>query len=316
MCAVKKNDIGKGISALLGNISTEIGSFKPEQSEGLGTLKTPPALVNQNAGLQIGDISKISLDSVVTNPKQPRRVFTEQALTELSESIKMHGIIQPITVIRVEGGDKPRYQLISGERRWRASKLAGLTEIPAYLRSADNQAQIELALLENLQREDLNAIEIAMSYKLLMEECKLNQEEVAERMKKERSTVTNYLRLLKLPPTIQQSVVSGVISMGHARTILSVEHIDQQLFLHNEIIAKQLSVRQTEVLAKQLSVTKKKTSEGGSTLAPAYKRIQDDIASKLSTKVFLDRKNNGKGSITIEFYSDTDLERLMETIGV
>jgi ParB family transcriptional regulator, chromosome partitioning protein len=318
MCAVKKNDIGKGISALLGNISSEIGSFKPEQNTGIGTLKASTnTLATANAGLQIGDISKVNIDSVVTNPKQPRRVFTEQALSELSDSIKLHGIIQPITVIRLEGGDKPRYQLISGERRWRASKLAGLSEIPAYLRSADNQAQIELALLENLQREDLNAIEIAMSYKLLMDECKLTQEEVAERMKKERSTVTNYLRLLKLPPTIQQSVVSGALSMGHARTILSVEHIDQQLFLSKEIIAKQLSVRQTEVLAKQLSASKSKSSSTSTaTLAPAYKRIQDDIASKLSTKVVLDRKSNGKGSITIEFYGDSDLERLMEVIGL
>jgi ParB family transcriptional regulator, chromosome partitioning protein len=314
MSAAKKNDIGKGISALLGNISSEIGSFKPQQD-----ARTPGVVRSNTAmetGLQIGDISKVAVADIVPNPKQPRRQFDEQALQQLSDSIKLHGIIQPITVIKLEGHSTAKYQLISGERRWRATKLAGLAEIPAYLRSADSQAQIELALLENLQREDLNAIEVALSYKLLMDECKFTQEEVAERMNKERSTVTNYLRLLKLPPTIQQSVINGAISMGHARAILSAEHIEQQLYLHNEIVAKQLSVRQTETIAKDLNKIQKQKNASSPGLAPAYKRIQDDLASKLSTKVVMQRKGNGAGSIIIDFYNDSDLERIMENFGI
>jgi ParB family transcriptional regulator, chromosome partitioning protein len=302
----------------LGNISSEINSFKlpntPAPNEAIPQKNT----VDKKPTLEVGSISLIAITDIQVNPKQPRRHFDEQALTELSESIKLHGIIQPITVIRNATGAKCPYQLISGERRWRASKLAGLTEVPAYLRTADNQEQIELALLENLQREDLNAIEIALSYRLLMEECNLNQEEVAERMKKERSTVTNYLRLLKLPPTIQQSVIQGKISMGHARSILSVEHIEQQLFMHNEVMTRELSVRQTEALAKELNKTQSQasTAKGTTTLAPIYKKIQDNISSTLSTKVQLTRKANGKGDITIEYYNDDDLTRILSAMGI
>jgi ParB family transcriptional regulator, chromosome partitioning protein len=308
----KKLEVGKGISALLGNISEEISNFSKnpieKNEEKTVTLPKPE--------ITVGDIGKIKVSDISPNPKQPRRDFEPTALGELSESIKLHGIIQPITVVLSNGGPT-KYQLISGERRWRASKMAGLTEVPAYLRTADNQAQIEWALLENLQREDLNAIEIALSYKLLIDECTLTQEEVAERMHKERSTVTNYLRLLKLPPTIQQSVIKGVISMGHARSVLSAEHIEQQLFLHNEIITKQLSVRQAEALAKELTKDKKiNAAKKSNELAPAYKRIQDSMASHLSTKVILDRKATGKGNLFIEFYNDGDLERIMEAMGI
>jgi ParB family transcriptional regulator, chromosome partitioning protein len=316
MSTTKKNEIGKGISALLGNISNEITAFKlPDAPKAI-----EKTLEEKKSDLEIGSISMVALSDIQTNPKQPRKQFDEVALNELSESIKLHGIIQPITIIKNAEGAKCKYQLISGERRWRASKIAGLDTIPAYLRTADNQAQIELALLENLQREDLNAIEVALSYRLLMDECNLTQEEVAERMKKERSTVTNYIRLLKLSPTIQQSVIKGVISMGHARSLLSVEHIEQQLFMHNEIIVKQLSVRQAEALAKELN---KPTSQGDNSdkpkqisLAPAYKKIQDSISSHLSTKVEMVRKTNGKGSITIEFYNDNDLTRIIDAMHI
>ncbi len=262
------------------------------------------------------EIGRIAVADIVPNPKQPRRDFNEAALKELSNSIKQHDLIQPVTVIKLANG---KYQLISGERRWRASKMAGLSTIPAYVRTADTQAQIELALLENLQREDLNAIEIALSYKLLMDEVNLTHDEVAERMNKERSTVTNYLRLLKLPPSIQTAVRNGQLSMGHARAITGLEHIEQQLYIFNEVINKQLSVRQTETLLKDLNAKKTKpkvAKDNTNALAPAYKRIQDDISSALSTKVNLVREKNGKGKLEIEFYNDGDLERIMAALGI
>lgn len=296
-----KGLVGKGISALLGNISEEISANND--------VKIP----SLDKEIVQSSISEIDIKSIVPNPKQPRRDFDETALQELSDSIKLHGIIQPITVIKLAAN---QYQLISGERRWRASQKAGLTKIPAYIRSADNQALIELALLENLQREDLNAIEIALSYKMLADECGLTQEEVADRMHKERSTVTNYLRLLKLPPTIQTSVRENKISMGHARALLGVAHIEQQLYCHREIIEKDLSVRATEALVKTFSKTGTATKESVAALPPAYKRIEDQISSKLSTKIQLDRKKNGKGNIVIPFANDRDLERIMEALGV
>ena len=186
----KKQALGKGIRALLSSIDEELNT----------TADGVPAVSGQNAGT----IARIPVDHIEVNPKQPRRDFDEQALKELSESIKLHDIIQPVTVAKV---GQNKYQLISGERRWRASKMAGLKDIPAYVRTADDQEMLEWALLENLQREDLNAIEIGLSYKRLMDECDLTQEQVAERMKKDRSTVTNYIRLLKLPPDIQKAVV-------------------------------------------------------------------------------------------------------------
>lgn len=292
----KKLGLGKGIRALLDTIDLE--------------MQTPAEGVVAHNDHSINSIARIAIDQIVENPKQPRRDFDEGALKELSESIQLHDIIQPITVIKL---DHNRYQLISGERRWRASKMAGLTDIPAYVRTADNQELLEMALLENLQRENLNAIEIAMSYRRLMDECDLTQEQVSERMKKERSTVTNYLRLLKLPPDIQKAVRDGAISMGHARAIISMEHVDKQLYVFREIIAKGLSVRQVEQLVKNMNA--EKTTLSTTTLAklpPAYKRIEDNMASLLSTKVILDRKKNGKGSILIEFYNDEDLERIMD----
>jgi ParB family transcriptional regulator, chromosome partitioning protein len=304
MSVNKKKEIGKGISALLGNITEEVTTFKNVNI---------PAITKEVATTPIGTIA---IDKIVVNPKQPRRDFDKDALQALSDSIKLHGIIQPITVIEV--GDN-QYQLISGERRWRASKLAGLTVIPAYIRSANNQAQIELALLENLQREDLNAIEIALSYQVLMDECTLTHEEVADRMHKSRTSVTNHLRLLKLPPTIQQAVRDGQLSMGHARSLLGIEHIEQQLYAFNETLSKELSVRQTEQLVNELKKDKKaKVSSKIATkeLPPAYKRIQDQMSSKLSTKVLMSRKANGAGSLNIDFYSDTDLERIMAAIGI
>jgi len=300
---IKKQGLGKGIRALLDTIEDEIQSTR----EGV-----PAASGSATAGTL-----RILLEHIEVNPSQPRHDFDESALQELSESIKLHDIIQPITVIRT-GAD--RYQLISGERRVRASKMAGLKDIPAYVRTADSQGMLELALLENLQRENLNAIEIALSYKQLMDECGLTQEQVSERMKKERSTVANYLRLLKLPPDVQKSVRDSVLTMGHARAIIGLEHVEQQLYVYRETIQKGLSVRQVEQMVKEMAAEKQSQSAKAATtparLPPAYKRIEDNMASHFSTKVRMDRKKTGKGTIVIEFYSDEDLERIMDKMSL
>ncbi len=304
----KKQALGKGIRALLNNIDEELKTNDSEQ-------KGVPAVTGQQT---TGSILRIPLEQIQVNPMQPRHDFDETALKELAESIKLHDIIQPITVIKMGQG----YQLISGERRLRASKLAGLKDIPAYIRTADDQQMLEMALLENLQRENLNAIEVALSYKRLMDECALTQEEVSERMKKDRSTVTNYLRLLKLPPDIQKAVRDNRLTMGHARAIIGLELVDQQLYVFREVQEKGLSVRQTEQLVKNMSggVQKAPSKEakevGKAKLPPAYKRIEDNMASHFSTRVKLDRKKSGKGAITIEFYNDSDLERIMEKINL
>jgi ParB family chromosome partitioning protein len=302
----KKQALGKGIRALLNTIDEE-----------LKTNESVPAVSGQQQNNNAGTITRLPVEQIEVNPKQPRYDFDEQALQELSESIKLHDIIQPITVVKA-GPNK--YILVSGERRWRASKMAGLKDIPAYIRaSADDQQMLEMALLENLQRENLNAIEIALSYKRLMDECELTQEQVSERMKKERSTVANYLRLLKLPPDIQKAVRDGQLSMGHARAIIGLEQIDQQLYAFREVQEKGLSVRQVEQLVKNMTTEKPavaKEEKEVSKLPPAYKRIEDNMASHFSTRVKLDRKKNGKGSLVIEFYNDEDLERIMDKMNL
>ncbi len=306
----KKSALGKGIRALLDNIDEEINTPKQGVPAAAGQNNNNAANSNNT-----NSIARIPVSQIEVNPKQPRHDFDEQALKELSESIKLHDIIQPVTVIKT-GTNK--YQLISGERRWRASKMAGLTDIPAYVRTAGSQELLEMALLENLQRENLNAIEIAMSYRRLMDECELTQEQVSDRMKKERSTVANYLRLLKLPPDVQKAVRDGQLSMGHARAIIGLDHVDQQLYAFRETITRGLSVRQVEQLVKDMA-TERAPKEAALTTAklpPAYKRIEDNMASQLSTRVKLARKKNGKGSILIEFYSDEDLERIMDKMSI
>ena len=297
-----KAQIGKGIGALLGNIKDEVNSFSK-------AIPDPEEVL-------VGSITRIPLNMIEVNPKQPRRTFDEAPLKELAESIKLHDIIQPITVVKLPN---KKFQLISGERRFKASQMAGLTDIPAYVRIANDQEILEMGLIENLQRENLNAIEIGLAYKRLMSECNLTQEEVADRMKKERSTVTNYIRLLKLPPSIQVSVRNKELTMGHARALVGLEHIEQQLFVAKEIIEKQLSVRATEELIKQIGTQKQGSTPKAAKsneLPTAYKRIEDQIASHLSTKVKLDRKKNGKGTIVLEFYNDNDLERILDKMNL
>ncbi len=299
----KKQALGKGIRALLDTIDEEI--------------KTPKEGVPAVSGQNTNTIARIPLEQITVNPKQPRRDFEEQALQELAASIKLHDVIQPITVTKTGPGS---YQLISGERRLRASRMAGLADIPAYIRTADSQGILEMALLENLQREDLNAIEIALSYRQLMDECGLTQEQVSDRMKKERSTVANYLRLLKLPPDVQKAVRDGQITMGHARAIIGLEHVEQQLYVFREIIQRGLSVRQVEQMVKEMSAEAAANAPARQAtpakLPAAYKRIEDNMASHFSTKVKLERKKNGKGKIQIEFYNDEDLERIMSKMSL
>lgn len=293
-----KDALGKGIRSLLQNINNDLKSTE-------GALKTQ--LMEAATG-----VMRLPLENIETNPKQPRRDFDETALQELAQSIKLHDIIQPITVSKLHGN---KYRLIAGERRWRASKLAGLKDIPAFIREANDQDLLELSLLENLQREDLNAMEIAISYKRMMDEINYTQEQVAERMGKDRSTVTNYIRLLKLPPDIQIAVRNGDISMGHARALINVDTIDKQLYIFDEIKAKGLSVRQTETLVRNIYRDKdeKKPVEA---LPPAYKKVEDKLASHFGTSVKLRHGKDGSGAITIEYFSLEQMNKLLDLMDV
>ncbi|WP_317169312.1 ParB/RepB/Spo0J family partition protein [Mucilaginibacter humi] len=251
MSAEKRNALGKGLSALLND------------SENVLPYKKPNSNNNNNTGASaevngLGSVNDIKLSEIEVNPFQPRTDFDEQALADLSASIKLQGLIQPITVRRVNAH---QYQLISGERRLRASKLAGLTHIPAYVRTANDQQMLEMALIENIQRENLNAIEVALSFQRMLDEVGLKQEELGERVSKNRSTVTNYLRLLKLPPTIQASIRDGELSMGHARALITVEDPAQQLYLHKHIIQQGLSVRKVEEMVRDLQKLRTKRKE-------------------------------------------------------
>jgi len=295
-----KDALGKGIRSLLQNIDAD--------------LKTTGGNLKTNVVEQVTAITRIPLEQIQTNPKNPRRDFDETALNELAASIKLHDIIQPLTVTKMADG---RYQLIAGERRYRASKLAGLKDVPAYVRQANDNELLELALLENLQREDLNAIEISLSYKRMMDELHYTQEQVAERMGKERSTVTNYIRLLKLPPGIQLAVRNGSLSMGHARALINIDTVDRQLFVFEEIKSKQLSVRQTEELVRKMYKEGPAVkSSAKPTLPPAYKKIEDNLASHFATKVKLAHSKSGHGSITIEYYSLEELNKILEQMDV
>jgi len=296
-----KDALGKGIRSLLQNIDSDLKNATGDLKKGVAEAVT--------------SILRIPIDQIEANPRQPRHDFDEQALNELASSIKLHDIVQPITVSKMQNG---KYRLISGERRWRASKIAGLVDVPAYIRQANDQELLELALLENLQREDLNAVEIALSYKRMMEELNYTQEQVAERMGKERSTVANYIRLLKLPPDIQVAVRKSDISMGHARALINVDTVDKQLFIFNEIRSRSLSVRQTEDLVRKMY----KSGPGAvkesvkSSLPPAYKKIEDNLATHFSTKVRLSHNKNGHGNISIEYYSIQELNKILDQIGV
>ena len=279
----KKSVLGRGLGALL-----EDSPAKHKSEEIL------PEVVKTG-------IFEIPLDQIQVNPFQPRVHFDKDALAELAESIKVQGIIQPITVRKL---DTDEYQLISGERRFQASKIAGLTQIPAYVRTANDQQMLEMALIENIQRENLNALEIAQSYQRLLAECDLKQEELGDRVGKNRTTVNNYLRLLKLPPTIQGAIRDQQLSMGHARALINVEDVDTQLAIFKKTVEEELSVRKVEALVKALSEGKpEKTAKDELDPVRKYEinKLQQQLASHFGTKVALRSNTKNKGEIKILF---------------
>jgi ParB family chromosome partitioning protein len=258
--------------------------------------------------------NRVLLTDIVVNPKNPRKDFDEKALKELANSIQIHDLIQPITVAQLANG---KYQLIAGERRFRAAKIAGLSDLPAYVRTGNDKELLELALLENLQRVDLNEIEIALSYQRMMEELSYTQEKVAERMGVDRSTISNYIRLLELPPSLQAALRSGSLSVSLAKLLLGKE-IEKQLFLFKEITEKGLTVKQTEELIRKMNLAGKAITPSVATaknqLSPVYKKLEDKLTSHLSTKVILQHQKNGSGKITIEYSDLNGLNKILEAM--
>lgn len=293
--------LGRGLGALLQDSET---SNKNEEKQEL----VPKA--EDKAG-----INEIPIEQIEVNPFQPRTYFDKEALEELAESIRIQGIIQPITVRKLEDNS---YQLISGERRTQASKLAGLTVIPAYVRTANDQQMLEMALIENIQRENLNAIEIALSYQRLLSECDLKQEQLGDRVGKNRTTVNNYLRLLKLPPDIQLGLKEQKISMGHARAIINIDDIDKQLNVYHKTIAEDLSVRKVEALVRDLMSGNSSEKEKATTKEIPYevKNVQNKLSSHFGTKIGLKIDEKNKGEIKIPFLSKDDLNRILDILEV
>lgn len=288
---MSKKVLGRGLSALLENADTDITSIEPR-------------VLHSIAGIQISQI--------IANPFQPRTDFDNEALNELSESIKIHGVIQPITVRKV-GYEK--YELISGERRTRASILAGLNQIPAYIRLANDQQMLEMALIENIQRENLNAIEIALSYKRLLEECELKQEELGDRVGKKRSTVNNYLRLLKLPDEIQLSIKNGELMMGHARALINVDNTKRQLAIFKAAVNENLSVRQVEDLVrteKDSPGTNKNKSQTNYFNFDSFINYKEKLEKKLGVEVRFKARSENNGSIVIHFSSKNQLDDIFK----
>lgn len=301
----KKQALGRGLGALLKNEETDITSKYSKQKD--------PSTV--------GSVALISIQSIETNPFQPRTTFDEVALKELADSIQTLGVIQPITVRKL-GYDK--FQLISGERRFRASQLAGLTEIPAYVRIANDQSMLEMAIVENVQRQDLDAIEIALSYQRLLEECKLTQEELGGRVGKNRSTVTNYLRLLKLPEEVQAAIMLRKISMGHAKALLGSNDKELQIAILEEILEEGLSVRAVEDMVRNQNIgdtsttttvvkgkTSKKDKDGDREPTAVELEVSTKFLNKLGLKSTIKPLNNGKGKMELTYKSQEDLERLL-----
>ncbi len=294
--AIKKQALGRGLSALLKDPENDIKSVE-----------------DKNADKVVGNIIELELDAIEINPFQPRTNFNEESLQELATSIKELGVIQPITVRKL---DFNKFQLISGERRLRASKLAGLTSVPAYIRIANDNESLVMALVENIQRHDLDPIEIALSYQRLMDEIQLTQEQMSDRVGKKRSTIANYLRLLRLDPIIQTGIRDGFISMGHGRAIINIEDQDVQADIYQKIVSQNLSVRDTETLVKNYQESLKpapaKPAKGSSfEINESEKKA---IGSYFGTKVDVKVAGNGKGKITIPFHSEEDFNRIIKLI--
>ena len=292
----RRNALGRGLSALL----DDSGAQTEQREE-----KTK----------SVSAINEIPLDAIEVNPYQPRTDFDQEALQELADSIRVQGIIQPITV-RAMGQEQ--YQLISGERRVQASKIVGLTHIPAYVRKANDQQMLEMALIENIQRENLNAVEVALSYQRLISECDLRQDQLGARVGKNRSTVNNYLRLLKLPPDIQAALRDKKISMGHARAIINVDNVEQQLHIFHRTIKEDLSVRKVETLVRELAAPRSASTPSRSASADQYQfqQLQSKLSSHFGTKVQIKNKGTDKGEIKIPFVSSEDLTRILELLEV
>ncbi len=297
--STKKKALGRGLSALLENPETDI------------TTKN-----DLSGKFVVGAVSEIPVGKIEVNPFQPRDSIEEETLRELAESIKEHGIIQPVTVRKLGYG---KYQLISGERRYRAATIAGLTQIPAYIRIADDKQMLEMALVENIQRENLNALEIAISFQRLIDECNLTQDALSENVGKNRSTISNYLRLLKLPEEIQTGLRDNIISMGHARALLGIENKKDQILLYNRIVNEGLSVRKTEELVRHITetifVAPPLKTKPKPNLPDEFYNAQENLKSRLNTEINIKRNNQGKGKIIINFNTDEDLQRIISLLG-
>jgi ParB family chromosome partitioning protein len=286
----KKSALGRGLGALLDNNGSDAISRSVVETDGA-----------------TGSISEIPIEQIEANPFQPRTRFDQEKLDELAASIGQLGIIQPLTVRKVRPN---KYQLISGERRFRASQLAGLAKVPAYIRVANDQDMLEMALVENIQRDDLDAIEVAISYQRLIDECNLTQEALGDRVGKNRSTITNYLRLLKLPPQIQKAIMDKVLTMSHARAIINISDEEQQLQLFKQIVKDGMSVRATEAASKSAKGGKSTKKE----LPVEYQRIEQNIKDQLNANVGLKVNAKGKGSISISFDNEKELKRVLSIL--
>jgi len=292
--ATKKQALGRGLSALLKDPANDIKSVN---DKGADTI--------------VGSIIELELGAIEMNPFQPRTSFNEEALRELASSIKELGVIQPITVRKLEFN---KYQLVSGERRFRASKLIGLPSIPAYIRIANDQESLEMALVENIQRQDLDPIEIALSYQRLIEEIEVTQETLSERVGKNRSTVANYLRLLKLDPIIQTGMRDGFISMGHGRALINIENSSDQLDIYEKIVSNSLSVRETEALVRGYKGPKEKSKANHKPLPHFVTKGSRELSDLLDAKVSIKANKTGKGQMIVPFNNEEDFQRILNLI--
>lgn len=292
--ATRKQALGRGLSALLNDPSNDIKSVQ-----------------DKNAVKVIGNIVDLDITAIEVNPFQPRTTFNEEALRELASSIKELGVIQPITVRKL---DFNKYQLVSGERRFRASKLIGLTTIPSYIRIANDQESLEMALVENIQRQDLDPIEIALSYQRLIDEINLTQEQMSERVGKKRSTIANYLRLLKLDPIIQTGIRDGFISMGHGRAIINIDDQSEQLDIYEKILTNKLSVRDTEELVRNFKGITETAKPAKEELPKFVKKGVKEFSEYFGHKIDVKVSKNGKGKITIPFHSEEDFNRIKKLV--
>ncbi len=292
--ATKKQALGRGLSALLKDPSNDIKSA------------TDP-----NADKVVGSIVELELEAIDMNPYQPRTSFNEESLRELASSIKQLGVIQPITVRKL---DFNKYQLVSGERRFRASSLIGLKTIPAYIRIANDQESLEMALVENIQREDLDPIEIALSYQRLIEEIDLTQEQMSDRVGKNRSTIANYLRLLKLDPIIQTGMRDGFISMGHGRALININDLDDQLDIYERILSEKLSVRETESIVRDNKPATKVTKKVTASIPLYATKAVNELTSHLDSSISIKLGAKGKGQFTVPFKNKEDFERIVKLL--